>query len=113
MCLLNLEIRRDFPSSRRLCVQRGIQSPPRKNSAIVEFDENCIADGPFRRFMIVNAEPFVFYTINFGAEGIDTRIGGRLVSAVKGSSTSESSTRMIECLLAFRRRKSEGKKPYN
>jgi len=52
-----------------------------KNSAIVEFHENCIADGTFRRFMIVNAEPFVLYTIYFPTEDIDARVSGRLVGA--------------------------------
>ena len=85
-----------------------------KSSAIVEFDTNCIADGAFRRFMVVNAEAFVLYTINLGAEYIDTRVGGRLVGALEGKVNFGVKCKHDSGHTSFARltrRKSEGKQP--
>lgn len=53
-----------------------------KNGAIVEFNEECIANGAFGRLMVINTEAVVLHTINFGAEDIDTRVGSRFVGTL-------------------------------
>jgi hypothetical protein len=55
----------------------------RKDSAVVERDEEGVTDGPFGGFVIVHGEAVILDTKDLGAECVDTRVGGRLVCAVQ------------------------------
>lgn len=52
-----------------------------QHRSIVQFDKKGVADGAFRRFVIIDAEVLLFHAVDFGAKGIDTRIGSGSVRA--------------------------------
>jgi hypothetical protein len=52
-----------------------------KDSAVIELNEESVADRTLLGVMVFDAETLVFNTVHLGTEGIDTRISGRGVSA--------------------------------
>ena len=54
-----------------------------QNSAVVQFNGECIGDGALRRLMVINAELLFFHASNLGTESINAWIRGRFVSTRK------------------------------
>ena len=55
-----------------------------QHGAVVEFDQERIADGTHARFVVLDGEPLVFDTVDLGAQRIDTRISRRRVGVRLG-----------------------------
>jgi hypothetical protein len=52
-----------------------------QNGAIVQLNQEGVADGTFGRVMVFHAEAFLLYTVDLGTEGINTWISSRSVCA--------------------------------
>lgn len=52
-----------------------------EDGAVVELDEEGVADGALLRVVVVDAESLVFDAEDLGAEGVDARVGGGGVGA--------------------------------
>ena len=53
-----------------------------ENGAIVQFHEKSVANGSLFGFVIFDAEPLVFYTVDLRSKGVYAWIGSGLISAI-------------------------------
>ena len=52
-----------------------------QNRSVVQFDQEGVTDGSFRRFMIFYTEALLLYTVHLGTEGINAWVSGGSVRA--------------------------------
>ena len=52
-----------------------------EHGAVVELDEERVADGALRGVVVVDAEALVLDAEDLGPEGVDARVGGGFVGA--------------------------------